>query len=125
MGSLRAGIRLHRRAMMTGAATLASFGLVASAASAPAGVAATAGEPRGRLEQRSAVLPSRVRGILGAGSAGRVLTRVIPTARTGPAAALQTLRVGGDAYVIPSSARPYLGRHLDPALFDVTRLADA
>src|SRR5262245_26368905 len=124
MGSLRAGIRLHRRAMMTGAATLASFGLVASAASAAAGGAATGGDPRARLEQRAVVLASGERVILGADSAGRVLTRVIPTARTGPAASLQTLRVGGDAYVIPSSARPYLGRHLDPSLFDVTRLAD-
>lgn len=48
---------------------------------------------------------------------------------TGPArglsGALVSLRVGGRQYEIPAAALPYLGRGLDPSLFDVSALAVA
>jgi hypothetical protein len=43
----------------------------------------------------------------------------------GVAGAFRTMRKGGDLYVIPAAAMPYLGRGLDPALFDVSQLARA
>ncbi len=48
---------------------------------------------------------------------------VRPAQRRGIAGEFQTLRLGTSTYVIPAAARPYLGRYLDPGLFDVTRLA--
>lgn len=38
--------------------------------------------------------------------------------------ALASLRVGGQTYVVPADALPYLGRGLDPSLFSVSRLLD-
>ncbi|MGI8578539.1 MAG: hypothetical protein ACR2KG_11665 [Nocardioidaceae bacterium] len=43
--------------------------------------------------------------------------------RTGAAGRFQTFNTGTDVYVVPESAAPYLGSTMDPALFDVTRLA--
>jgi hypothetical protein len=47
--------------------------------------------------------------------------RVVP-AGTGLAGEMVTMGFGGKTYEIPAAAVPYLGRGLDPALFDVTRL---
>lgn len=51
---------------------------------------------------------------------GRTSVSVRTLAATGPAAAWTSARVGGDAYVLPAAAHPYLGTVLDPGLFDVT-----
>ena len=47
--------------------------------------------------------------------------QISPASRQGVAGRLEVQRAGGTIRVVPASARPYLGRFLDPALFDVTR----
>jgi hypothetical protein len=56
---------------------------------------------------------------------GRTIVRGVPATRSGAGAAFQTVTTPKHTYVIPASARPYLGRFLDPALFDVTTLSAA
>jgi hypothetical protein len=59
-------------------------------------------------------------------SAGsQCVTFVSEVPRAAAAARLQTVRVGGTTYAFPAAALPYLGRGLDPSLFDVTALASA
>lgn len=62
---------------------------------------------------------------LSTGRSGRPVVAVLRATQSGVAAVSSTVEVGGDEYVIPAIARPYLGRFLDPALFDVTALAKA
>lgn len=50
---------------------------------------------------------------------GRTIIAGLPATRSGAAAAFQTVTTPKHTYVIPASARPYLGRFLDPTLFDV------
>lgn len=50
---------------------------------------------------------------------------IAPAQRDGAAAQFLTFTAGGDLYVVPESAAPDLGTRLSPALFDVTRLAQA
>jgi hypothetical protein len=104
--------------------------LVAAAALAVAGVTAAGGQAhaaRPALGALPGATPVTVltgdRAILG-GTAAHPTARLIPARATG-AGSLSTLRMAGDTYLIPASARPYLGRYLDPSLFDVTRLAAA
>jgi hypothetical protein len=52
-----------------------------------------------------------------------VVTR--PAVSSGPGRILISQTRGGDRYVLPAVAEPYLGNRLDPALFDVTRLIKA
>lgn len=54
---------------------------------------------------------------------GQQSATVLPAHRNGPAGQFQMFNKGGDLYVVPESAMPYLGSTLDPALFDVTQLA--
>ncbi len=56
---------------------------------------------------------------------GRTIVQGLPATRSGAGAAFQTVSTPKHTYVIPASARPYLGRFLDPALFDVTALIAA
>jgi hypothetical protein len=58
-------------------------------------------------------------------SHGRTMVEGLPSARSGPGAAFQTVVGSAHAYVIPASARPYLNRFLDPGLFDVAALSSA
>ncbi|MEZ0112185.1 hypothetical protein ABH920_006204 [Catenulispora sp. EB89] len=53
-------------------------------------------------------------------SGGRTSAQLTSAAGTGPAETY-TAR-GGDEYVVPAVAKPYLGRQLDPALFDISAL---
>ncbi|MEU4894848.1 hypothetical protein AB0B12_19790 [Streptomyces sp. NPDC044780] len=50
---------------------------------------------------------------------------VVVTARPGATADYVTQRVDNDVFVIPMTALPYLGRTLDPALFNVSALVKA
>ena len=50
---------------------------------------------------------------------GQTLYAVLPARRSGPGAALQTYRLGQRTYVMPVVASAYLGRQLDPSLFDL------
>lgn len=56
---------------------------------------------------------------------GRTSASVRHVAASGPASVVTTLRVGDTSYAIPAIARPYLGRYLDPSLFDVSSPAGA
>lgn len=56
---------------------------------------------------------------------GRTIVQGLPATRSGAGAAFQTVATPKHTYVIPASARPYLGRFLDPTLFDVTTLSGA
>lgn len=59
------------------------------------------------------------------GAPGHEHVALQPTASTGIAAALVTHRLRSHTYVVPAMAEPYLGRFLDPSLFDVTTLSTA
>ena len=50
---------------------------------------------------------------------------IVRTADSGPAAQLKVVTLRGHTYVIPASAMAYLGRTLDPRLFDVTAMQHA
>jgi hypothetical protein len=54
---------------------------------------------------------------------GRTIVQGLPATRRGVGAAFQTVTTPKHTYVFPASARPYLGRFLDPTLFDVTTLS--
>jgi hypothetical protein len=56
-----------------------------------------------------------------AGTATKHAVLIRPAAKSGPGRVLGTHRIGSDVYVIPAVAEPYLGRFLDPRLFDVTQ----
>lgn len=56
---------------------------------------------------------------------GRQTAGVLARNRRGAAGSFRTERRNGDLYVIPALASPYLGRLLDPALFNVSQLARA
>ena len=49
----------------------------------------------------------------------------IPAGAAGSAGQFQVLRPGGQAYVLPLTAQPYLGGSLDPSLFQVSAPAEA
>ena len=57
--------------------------------------------------------------------AGRPQVSVVAADRSGPQGQFATVRAGGDTYVFPAEARPFLGGVLDPSLFDVTALGAA
>src|SRR5215218_2562632 len=57
--------------------------------------------------------------------AGGTTVAVRPRDRHGAAGSFRTVRRGDSVDVFPALAAPYLGRELDPALFDVTALAAA
>lgn len=59
------------------------------------------------------------------GSASDPSVAVSSSPSRGPGREFITHRLGPDLYVIPVTSQPYLGRYLDPGLFDVTRLAAA
>ena len=59
---------------------------------------------------------------LSAGVGGRPTAHVLRTGRPGFAGVVSIAELGGDTYVLPAIAKPYLGRFLDPALFDVSAL---
>ncbi|MGI8700349.1 MAG: hypothetical protein ACR2JU_03935 [Nocardioidaceae bacterium] len=54
---------------------------------------------------------------------GRQSAAVAAAHPQGPSGRFHMFTRGGDQYVVPQSAMPYLGSTLDPGLFDVTQLA--
>ncbi len=54
---------------------------------------------------------------------GRPSVQILSNGRHGAGASFQQVVTGSHVYLIPLPARPYLGRVLDPALFDVAGLA--
>jgi hypothetical protein len=56
---------------------------------------------------------------------GRQTAAILARDRHGLTGSFRTERRNGDLYVLPALVSPYLGRVLDPALFDVSQLARA
>jgi hypothetical protein len=117
------GSRNRARLVVVTAVLLATLpgGGVAGAASSPAALPRTA-RTAPRPAAVTLITGDRVR-VAQVGGHPRIESR--PAARTGPAARLSTYRLGSDVYVMPATARPYIGRLLDRGLFDVTRRSGA
>jgi len=94
----------------------------ASTAAKPAAVRTGAAPAQAVAAQRDALLVNGDRIAITSGPGGRSAVTVIPSAR-GFAGSLLRLSAGGTSYEIPAVALPYLGRGLDPSLFDVSALA--
>jgi len=109
--------------------TMSAAGQAVAAPSAvPAGSATAASAASGQgtapaLRGVTLVTGDSVR--VGKDARGRTIVKGLPATRSGAGAAFQTVTTPKTTYVIPASARPYLGRFLDPALFDVTSSASA
>ena len=122
-------MRLRPRSLLL----VAAFGLAAAVASpaapavnaAPAAAAAAAAPPSTAVAAHRAVLLVTGDVVQVAGPAGRQTVSVLPRDRHGAAGSFRTYRANGRTSVVPAVAVPYLGRQLDPALFDVTTLANA
>src|SRR5215469_4233936 len=93
-------------------------GLAPSRASTAAGAGAAAGNSR----PRPVTLINGDRLLAGAGPGGGISHELIAGTARGIGAALATMTLGGRTYVVPADALPYLGRGLDPGLFDIASL---
>lgn len=116
--------------LATGALAAGLLGAAPPAAAAPAAAAPAAAAPAAAAARpAAAVPPTAVTLITGdvvlVGHGDRPAVTVLPRVRTGAAGSFRTVRTGSSVRVIPALAVPYLGRELDPALFDVTALAAA
>lgn len=99
-------------------------GALALAATLPAVPVAAADSGGGRAGP-VVLLPTGDRVTLRTGPGGRQLASVLPAADAGVGRLLVHLNLAGHAYEMPAAAMPYLGRGLDPSLFDLTALRDA
>lgn len=111
------------------ALVLPSAAALGSPASSPAHSTPTvrAGVPAARLgigRHSSVTLPTGQQVRL-TGRAGHEHVLVAHPGPAGPVRALVTRRLRSHVYAMPAVADPYLGRFLDPNLFDVTRLSAA
>jgi hypothetical protein len=109
----------------TGAGTPAAPRLAGAipAAAVPAAAGLTAGSPAAAFEPLHPVLLINGDRILaGPGPGGGRLGAVLQAARGGVPGALTSLTLGGQAYVVPTTALPYPGRGLDPSLFELSQL---
>jgi hypothetical protein len=105
--------RAHPRVIAAGlaiAAAVTSFTASPAAASASTRASTVTGPSTAILLNGDRLIPN------GSGSYG-----VIP-AGSGFASAVTGFRTGGSTYEVPLAALPYLGRGLDPSLFDIARL---
>ena len=105
---------------------------VAALAVAAAGVSAAATVVTGRSSERTAVAASSSLGrpqsvllingdIVSAPTGGAsTVPSTITTSGSGLAESVVTLGLGGKAYQIPAAALPYLGKGLDPGLFQIS-----
>ncbi len=82
------------------------------------GAAAAAGNSR----PRPVTLINGDQLLAGAERGGGMSHELIAGTARGVGAALATMTLGGRTYVVPADALPYLGRGLDPGLFDIARL---
>jgi hypothetical protein len=107
---------------------------VAALAVAAAGVSAAATVVTGRSGERTAVAASSSPGrpksvllingdIVSAPTGGAsTLPSTVTTSGSGLAGSVVTLGLGGKAYQVPAAALPYLGKGLDPGLFQISSL---
>ena len=98
-------------------------GSPAGAATAPA-VGRPVTVPAGRPGHApvAVLLPTGDRVTVGRTPTGRPVVDVVRVATRGPAASFVRRTTTRGTYVVPTSAMPYVGRLLDPELFDVARL---
>lgn len=95
---------------------VAVIGLAGPARAAPSAAASRS------AQTASVTLPTGDPVLLGTDARGASRATVAPVQRFGVRGSFLTTRLGADTYVIPTTAKPYLGRYLDVGLFDVTRL---
>ncbi len=98
----------------------------AAAVARPAAMAATTAATRTQGQGRPVFLINGEQLSVGATSAyGQSVSTLGPVGAAATAGQTQTLTMDGKSYVLPDDAMPYLGRGLDPSLFDVSALAGA
>lgn len=108
-----------------------AFGLVISAgvalAAMPSGAAAEATPSRAAPPPSPAVvtLATGERVVVTVHPGGGTTASILPGAAGRTGQAMVQLGAGGHSYLIPNDALPYLGRGLDPSLFDVDALRAA
>ncbi len=117
---------MRGRVMLLAAAGCVLALVVPGSAGAAAGISSRLAAAKAPTSARTVTLVTGERVLYEAGGPGsRPRVTVEPAARSGLAGVTSTIVIGGDVYVIPATARPYLGRFLDASLFDVTALARA
>ena len=101
--------------------TAVALGVPAAAwaAAAPATASAVPTVTPASSGAAAVVLPTGDRVVVSAGAKGGISVEQVP----GGSDAFASFQAGGDRYVIPSEAAPYVGHSLDLSLFDVTKLA--
>jgi len=90
------------------------------AAAAPAAAVQLAGMPASTV-----MLPTGDLARLHTGADGRQTASVLPRDRHGAAGSFRSEVRNGDLFLYPTVVQPYLGRLLDPAMFNVSQLARA
>jgi hypothetical protein len=93
-----------------------------SAASDQLSATPRAGAAAGNSQPRPVTLINGDRLLAGAEPGGGMSHELIAGTARGIGAALAAMTLGGKTYVIPADALPYLGRGLDPGLFDIASL---
>jgi hypothetical protein len=115
----------YRRSLvcLTALAVLAALtaGTSAQASGSSRSAAPSSGRSLGGVTTVQLVTGDVVR--LRTDGSGRQTAQIIKAQHSGPGSVFQSFTRGGDQYVVPQSAVPYLGSRLDAGLFDVTRLA--
>jgi hypothetical protein len=112
-------------------ATVLAIGFAGAPAGAEAGpglapgqvsIAPGAGAAAGNSQPRPVTLINGDQLLAGAERGGGMSHELIAGTARGIGAALVTMTLGGRTYVVPADALPYLGRGLDPGLFDIASL---
>jgi hypothetical protein len=111
------GSRSFRTLAVTASLVVLIGGVALRAAASP--VAA----PNHTIDVATLITGDRVE--LGTSSSGTPTAAVIRAANEGPGAQVQLVTLHGHVYAIPASAMAYVGRYLDPSLFDATAIAAA
>jgi hypothetical protein len=117
--AIAVGVAIGFAAAPTGASREAGLAAPSARGSAAPGTGATT--PRaGRARLVTLINGDRL--LAGTVPGGGISHELIAGTARGVNAALVSMRLGGRIYVIPADAVPYLGRGLNPDLFDVGRL---
>jgi hypothetical protein len=93
-----------------------------SAAPGQVSIAPGAGAAAGNSQPRPVTLINGDQLLAGAERGGGMSHELIAGTARGIGAALATMTLAGRTYVVPADALPYLGRGLDPGLFDIASL---
>lgn len=118
---------LTSAALTAGLAVAVAAGAIATTTARPAGAAAatTAATTTTRVGRPVFLVTGELITPGGAGASEVSLMTGGPAWDAGLAAPLQALSLGGQTYVVPLTAEPYLGGSLDPRLFQISALGKA